>query len=401
MPIPASESFWANDLVSVLGGVPESGLPSTYGIPNLIYDFNSQNELDDQNSFGVNKIQTIRPKPFEGASVDERRGLYKSFQLRELKRSLQGNFTGTNMTSNDLLKALIWSRRVTKYDAANYLIPNITNPTPTNLNNVAPSVHNDNPTSIGVGYNYKIFAPLYGDRLLYQNKAEIGSVVIAYMRAMDPAIEAYLEALLAVGQGIFNLPSGAGAANNVNAQAAQSIHANAGISNVATPPDLSSPDPLLEAGCSKKDMASKFNHFFRKSNPMCGIVPLEAMMIEYIEKKNQGIGKFFYTSTYFNPNNVDVNTAYFPSPRLGADTSALAINPIGATTTSYSLKRNTYSTKFIPLDKVILGSSFAFRDGVYRESDSSVPDDMNGLSVLNLIKADASTGLNNSFFRDF
>lgn len=399
MPIPPSENFWANDLNSLVGGVPGSGAPITYGIPNMIYDFNSDNELAAQDSGGIKRIQTIRPRNSANELTQESQGLYSSYQIGSLKKALGGDFTGRNMTSDDLLKALITARRVTKYDAANYLIPNFAR-NGEEKTNAAPTVKRVVEANVGVGFQYQIFAPLIGGELLYKSSAQVGNIVMTYMKANDAAIDVYMDALLQVGNSIFALPSGAGSPTNVNAQAAKSIHANAGGGS-PTPPDLMSPDPVSPVGCNHNDMASKFNHFFRKSQVQCGIVPLESLMIEYIDKKiSAQNGDLYYTTTYLNTlDQRSTLSAYFPSDRQGVEPDGTAKNPIGVTTGSsdYSTRRNYYSTKFIPLSKLFAG----YKDNVYLESDTKPLSDLPALPLQNPIKNDGASNLSNSFFNDF
>lgn len=410
MPIPPSESFWANDLTSVIGGVPGTNPQISYGIPNMIYDFNSDKELGDQNTGGSQGIQTVRAQMTASMSTSENRGLYNSYQIKALKQALGGDFTGRNMTSNDLMRALVTARKVTKYDAANYMIPDF-NRTGSGgsgeVTNAYPTVRADGPAVPGgKGVFYKLFAPLVGNELLYKTNSEVGSIVLSYMKANDKAVEVYLEALLQVAQGIYELPSGVNAKSNINALAARSIHANAGISTSPTPPALVSGDPMdANAPSCAKDMASKFNHFFRGRNTQCGIVPLENLMIEYIDKKNTADGKLYYTSTYFNELDQDqIMTAYYPSSRQGAaaDKVAQAQNPIGtaSATIRYSTRRNFYSTKFIPLSK-LFASSNGYKEDVFLESDRTSPPDMQNLIQQNALQADSTTGLNNSYYLDF
>lgn len=408
MPIPPSESFWANDLTSVVGGVPGTNPQISYGIPNMIYDFNSDRELDDQNTGGSQGIQTVRAQMTASMSTSENRGLYNSYQIKSLKQALGGDFTGRNMTSNDLMKALVTARKVTKYDAANYMIPDfVRGSSSTESPNAYPTVKAD-PTPVpgGKGTFYKLFAPLVGNDLLYKTNNEVGTIVLSYMKANDKAVEVYLEALLQVAKGIYDLPSGVNTTSNINALAARSIHANAGINNSPTPPALVSADPMdATAPTCAKDMASKFNHFFRGRNTQCGIVPLENLMIEYIDKKNTGDGTLYYLSTYYNElDQENIMTGYYPSVRQGAsaDRVAQAIGPIGITsaTSRYSTRRNFYSTKFVPLSKLFANSN-DYKEDVFLESDSRSPPDMQNMIQQNALQADSTTGLNNSYYLDF
>lgn len=405
MPIPPSKDFWANGLTSLIGGVPGLTNQISYGIPNMIYDFASDADLSAQNGGGgVNKIQLVKAQFIPNSTTTESFGLYQSFQMKKLKNALGGDFTGRAMTVDDLMKALVTARQVTKYDAANYLIPNFNRPSSGEAElNAAPTVKNLGP--IPGGFMYRLFAPLVGTNLLYTTNNQVGNIVFSYMQANDKAIDVYLQALLDVGDSIFNLGSGVNATSNISAQAAQSIHANAGKGTGAVPPFLVSPDPNSPVNCNAKDMASKFNHFFRGKATACGIVPLEKLMIDYIDKKNQNGGDLFYVSSYANPLPTNaIMTAYFPGPRQGAspDANAEALNPIGVDVagSSYSTRRNYYSTKFIPLNKLFLSSN-GYTNDVLLESDTKSPEDAKNLTPLNPLKDDGSTGLNNPFYKDF
>lgn len=410
MPIPASESFWANTLTTVIGGVPYTGAEVSYGIPNMIYDFNNDSQLGDQNSGGSQGFETIRAQLTANSSTAEKRGLYNSYQIKSLKQSLGGDFTGRNMTSNDLMRALVTARRVTKYDAVNYLIPDFTR-TGSSASDLAPNAAPtvrvvETPVPGGKGAFYKIFAPLVGENLLYTTNSSVETIVNSYIGANANAVEVYLESLLQVAKGIYDLPSGVNTTTNINAQAARSIHINAGVSTSAFPPFLVSDDPLNSTAAScAKDMASKFHHFFLGKSTQCGIVPLEKLMTEYIDKKNSQDGRLYYTSTYLNElDREQIMTAYFPDSRQGAapDQDARALNPIGtdSATIRYSTRRNFYSTKFVPLSKLFAGAS-DYRNEIFMESDKKSPPGMENKDIINAIQADGTTGLNNSYYLDF
>jgi hypothetical protein len=408
-PIPPYKTFWVNPEHLTIGGVPSVATGEmAFGIPNMIYDFDNDQQLADQNSGGVGNIQMIG-----GYMSSESRGLYNSYQMKKLKQALGGDFTGRSMTSSDLMRALVTSRQVTKYDAANYLIPDFKRASATGetATNAAPTVK-ELPVTVpgGKGIYYKLYAPLVGDLLLYKTPSEVKNIVANYMEANKKAVKTYLESLLQVANSIYELPntSSLAGAGNLNIEAAKTIHISANGSKSlvgALPPLLTSSDPLdANAPTCAKDMASKFNHFFIGSSTQCGIVPLEVLMVEYIEKKTIGDGRMFYTSTYFNglQNDDSIMTAYYPGVRQGATHDALAIPPIGtsSTTGTYSLRRNYYSTKFIPLSKV-LSTSNDYKDDMFLESDTKAPMDIQNITVHNLIPADGASGMNNPYFLDF
>jgi Flp pilus assembly protein TadG len=410
-PIPPFKTFWVNPEHLTIGGIPNVATGDmAFGIPNMIYDFDTDQQLADQNSGGVGNVQMIG-----GFMSSESRGLYNSYQMKKLKSAIGGDFTGKSMTSGDLMRSLVTARQVTKYDAANYLIPNLDRSATGGevKTNVASMVK---PMAVtvpgGKGVYYKLFAPLVGNLLLYENPEEVKFVVANYMEANKKAVKTYLESLLQVANSIFELPNTSSlvGAGNLNEEAAKSIHINANGSKSligSLPPLLVSADPTdANAPTCAKDMASKFHHFFIGSTTQCGIVPLEELMVEYIEKKSVGDGRMLYTTTYFNgiANDDAVMTAYYPGPRQGAlaDAKASAVPPIGSasSTSSYSLRRNFYSTKFIPLSKV-MSTSNDYKDDVFLESDTKAPMDIQNITVQNLIPAGGANGLNNPFFLDF
>lgn len=408
MPIPSSPDFWAGS-AAILGGIPEAALGVGFGIPNILYDYESDAELSTHGQAGSELIMVIK-ESLDGLSrTSENKGLYGGFQFRSIKKALGTANPGSAMTSEQVIMALVRARRVTKYDVLNYLIPDYrqvsgTSNTPPLLNRLK-AVEGD---STGNAYYYSIFAPLIGDGLLYDSGVFAKTIALDFRGANSDAIQKYLNSLKGVGDAIFNLPSQGG--STVNAQSARSIHINAGT-NVTTFPPMSG-DDLTSPNCPN-DMASKFNHFFNQSYPACGIVPLELLISEYIEKQTQGSGNMFYINTYYNDLPPEtVMTAYQPGVRQGVQSGvdAIAAHPLNLSTpgiATYSTRRNFYSTKFVHLAKLMSGvsgtSSAAdyLRESPLRESADKSPDDLLTIGGLkNPINA-VTSGLNNPYFLDF
>ena len=224
------------------------------------------------------------------------------------------------------------------------------------------------------------------------------------MNANDSAVAIYLQALLDVANGIYKLPT-----QGDNKNAALSIHSNAGGTN-PKPADL----PQLPAGdpSCKQDMASKFNHFFRKTYVGCGIIPLQKMMVDFINNASIN-GSMYYYSTYYNEPSGKLNlqpeqlmTAYYPGTRQGTTSDGLAENPIKINTvgTAYSTKRNFYSTKFFHMAKVIKesgtnGNSYKEQPALM-ESDTEAPADIVNNNQLKNPLNFSDVG-NNKYFLDF
>lgn len=406
MPIPPFQTFWAQ-ATSNVGGIPLLS-NVTYGIPNLIYDFNNYSDLEYQaNDLGLLPLTLIRERATEALSTSERVGLYHTNQFKMLREKLEVPVSGA-LTGDAVMKSIVKARGVTKYDAINYLIPEY-RPQPNDEDNIVPLIK-PLPGTVqgGEGINYAIFAPLFGDGLLYAGTEEIIFIVNNYIEANKIAVESYLKALHEVGMSIFNLPTQGG--STVNSQAAQSIHANAGVNTNVIPAFLNSggdPNNAAAPGC-KKDMASKFNHFFRGPNTQCGIVPLHELMREYLNKQIEGGGELFYKTTYYNPLPPGrAMTAFYPAARqdVSVDGSATVTHPI-TRDQEYSARRNTYSTKFFNMAKVMENapgesSKEDWKGEMFKEHPTDVPLELSTEGIVNTLKYDAASGLNNKFYLDF
>jgi hypothetical protein len=170
-------------------------------------------------------------------------------------------------------------------------------------------------------------------------------------------------------------------------------------------------DDLTNTTNCPKDMASKFNHFFNQSYTACGIVPLELLISEYIEKQTQGDGSIFYRSSYYNDLPPEaVMTAYQPGVRQGVTgPDAIAAHPLNLSVpglATYSARRNFYSTKFVHMAKLMEGAAGASsavdyrRESPLRESETKSPEDLLNISLANPINA-VTSGMNNPYFLDF
>lgn len=417
MPIPSSENFWVNEVNPVIGGVPGTSSKIFYGIPNMIYDFQDESDLNTQRS-SAGKIQLISPLAFDGQAPKEILGLYHAPQFKALKDSVGTVNPGTSMTSDEVLKAIIRARRPTKYDAINYLVPDFREVA--DKNNAAPVIQRLTSVS-GIGFTYKLFAPLVGPNLLYKTNNDVESVITQYMSANDPAVTTYLQSLLDVANSIKAL-----ATKGDNTEAARSIHINAGGTD--NRPAFLIAAPASDPGCNQ-DMASKFNHFFRADSTGCDIVPLKKLMVDFIAAHSANTGNFdkslYYVGYYYNDPSApalhlrpeQLMTAYFPGTRQGTNPGdkGIAEHPLKLSTPgtgSYSTRRNFYSTKFFHMAKIIdapPGGSTATKGRIdyqdqplLRELSGEAPADLVGqVQIKNFLKYDDATGINNIYFLDF
>jgi len=438
MPIPPGRDFWINNINTTVGGVPGTGSPVFFGIPNMIYDFDDESDLFTQRSssgstvqvinasgsminFGGNPASSCPSSALGGPTL----GLYHSPQLKALKKSLPNPTPGTTMSGDDVLRSIIRARRATKYDAINYLVPDFRT-LPEN-NNALPMVQKLQDV-LNVGTTYALFAPLVGPNLLYKTNNAVGTVIGQYMEMNKDAINTFLKALLNVGNSIAATP-GQSASSFI--EAAKTIHINSGLpAGTNENPALLPAVPETDPGCHL-DMASKFNHFFKASYTGCGIVPLQKMMVDYIDAHSRnegGVDRGLYYIAYYyneptNPARLSLDpdklmTAYYPSPRLGvsADNKAMSEHPLKlnlGSNDTYSSKRNFYSTKFFQMAKIIdsppmqtsstAGRRDYLQEPALREGLTKAPDDLVGENpeIINHLKYDVSTGINNQYYLDF
>ncbi len=437
MPIPPGRNFWTNNQNITVGGVPGTGTQVYFGIPNMIYDFDDESDLFAQRNSSGATVQVIKSSAsminFGGDPLNScpssalsgpNLGLYHSPQLKALKRSLGSPAPGTTMSGDEVLRSIIRARRATKYDAINYLVPDF-RAMPEN-NNAIPIVQKLQDV-LNVGTTYALFAPLVGPNLLYKTNNAVASVVASYMDMNSDAINTFLKALLEVGNNIAATPA---QSSQSFIEAAKTIHINAGLpAGTNEDPGFLPAVPETDPSCHL-DMASKFNHFFKASYTGCGIVPLQKMMVDYIDAHSRNEGgadrSLYYISYYYNePTRPGLGldpeklmTAYFPSPRQGvsADSKAISEHPLKlnlGSGDSYSTKRNFYSTKFFQMAKVIDsppmqnnstgGRRDYLQEPALRESQTKAPDDLVGENpeIINHLKYDVSTGINNQYYLDF
>lgn len=411
MPIPSDQNFWiSNSSTAYLGGASKSGSIS-YGIPNMIYDAHSYSDLEEQNASGTNaSVQIIRDRISANGCAEDEYGLHNKFQLNQLSKNLTGVASNLgNITQQDLTDAIHSARQVTRYDAANYLIPDFNRGNSGGkLPNSPAIVSRDNLIS-GTRVNahqYQLFAPLMGENLLYRNSNAIEEIIKNYIQSNRDSVDAYLKSIYEVAFSITQLKSAGTATDLIDS--ARSIHSGVDPNNANgnyIPAALVGADPA-DPTC-KHDLASKYYHFFTADYVACGNVPLQKMVTDYIDKKNSAPnGPSHYTTSYVNNlTQSETMSAYYPSTRQGTNQEGDAVNPIGVNptgSTGYSTRRNFYSTKFIQLSKLFNDSptSNNFSNGTLRESKKPSPDDLQGNSIKNIINRNEN-GLAGGYFSDF
>jgi hypothetical protein len=413
-PIPVSSGFWVNgrDVLPTLGGVPTSTADQIYfGIPNIIYDYVGIDRQSNATGLG-GRVIDIKPKRYKGDAVGETLGLFDPAQFNLLKSSLNpGIINGSlpSYNSTHILDGIAKARRATGYDVANYLVPDYKHDSSSVKQNALPYITEDNqippPTGTHDFIMYKIFAPLVGSSLLYGSAGDVGRVVEDYIASMSGAVDIYEKAIHDVAKKIYNTPDTIGAIGGQNntANAAKTIHINAGNSTYIPPLPVTGNCPI--------DIASKFHYFFQptKEVEICKIKPLKLMMKEYIAIQAAGDKKMNFITEYYtgdvSKGGLDQDslyTAYYPGTRQGVSPTGLIGPPLGTPGENHNSKRNYYSTKFFRMAMVVESSADLFTESTLREALDRSPDDTDfPRNPSNLIRNDASSELGGPFFLDF
>lgn len=351
IPIPYIESFWATTQSDVIGGIPTSTTPR-YTIPNLMYDFQDQSQLQDQigTSVGVmevverasNKVQSMNNATAENLGLydyDQYRPFLNILMLDPNIASAINNTIGA-LNSEIIRSAIYRSRRPTRYEALNYLIPHL------NLGDadleLPPSVTNASLLEETVTghpiYQYHLFAPLFGPGTIYgDSNAFIIQTVENYLLGLNDSINTYLDTLRDISTEMAaEYPT-----------AADTLYRQGDIDNMGS----------ACAGGKQPSMGGKFHIFFRSTGDgVCEIPSLVGSVGSYFtnEASSDPLYKTYYRTTYApNPDlSTDLMlTGFQPGPRSGSGPDASLQNPIFPADAPRA-KRNIYSTKFIPMEKL-------------------------------------------------
>lgn len=374
-PLPvdsATVPFWVSSPDDVIGGVPSNNASQAkFVVPNILYDATPgavQGSLTEQKGANVTKILIIeRRNTAADFNAGEVVGLWNPSQFKSIRANLPEGLGAAPMTAPQVNEAMEKARRPTWYEALNYMIPTFSDTPRTDQTQEAMfTLPLSDIVGTGPGNSriYALFAPLFGENTLYDDLPSIEKVIQDYINSNGQAVKTFTDALKDAADQIRSKGStdSSGARNYEGA--ADTIYDDvAGLS-------------ISASNCDAASMAAKFDHFFLKDTTVCGIDPLKKTFVEYVNK-SQSDDEFpsrpyntFYRSSFIpgaefsngevgitGPGNLDVSTGFVPGPRqngteLGGERSAIAGTELGR-----SLKRNSYSTKFFAVEKVLQSSS--------------------------------------------
>lgn len=374
-PLPVDSSsvpFWVSSPDDVIGGVPANNASQAkFVVPNILYDAlpgAAQSSLSEQKGANVTKILIVEKRNnaanFNSGEVV---GLWNVNQFQSLKANLPEGLGAAPMTASQVNEAMEKARRPTFYEALNYMIPTFSDTPKADQGQEAMfTIPLTDHVGSGPGGSrvYALYAPLFGENTLYDDLPSIEKVIQDYINSNGQGVKTFTDALKDAAEKIRSKGStdSSGAKNYEGA--ADTIYDDvAGLS-------------ISASNCDAASMAAKFDHFFLKDSSVCGIDPLKKTFVEYVNK-SQTDDEFpqrpyatFYRSTFFpgfefanseiginGPSNLEVSTGYMPGPRqngteLGQERMAISGDEIDR-----SLKRNSYSTKFFAIEKVLQGSA--------------------------------------------
>lgn len=385
VPIPINGSnpadrFWITEVNDPVGGKPITGGQITYGIPNLIYDLGGQTTFDTS-AFALGNQAQDAMFVIKTAAADTEitLGLYHKDQYNNFVAGFDPNSADPENIRNAIEKA----RAPTDFEAGNYLIP-----TPDiemkagNFDSfgfilgdpvVLPNSHQRYVTSI--------YAPLYKDGttreeggVLFQDAAQVTDTIKDYIIALAPSIQKFRDSMKQVAEKISTAGTGSGSDEALYTGAAQIVY------------DSNSGAALAENPYSCKSITGYFLAFFVDGIGGSLLSPQDLQgcpfsLYRSIEKYYSNGGAALdplFNAEYYNmiysridqkPAINKLLTGYTPGVLQGADVNGLFTLPSplsSGTNSQQNMRRNSYSTKLVPLKSLTVG------EGTYKEAVLSI-----------------------------
>ncbi len=364
-PIPLTQDFWAsNTTSSVVGGNPIVAGNPKYGIPNLVYDYESFGDLPSPSGGGDLAVLTAAlsdASAYTTVAADLREaGLYKKAQFKLFIANREGAVNSA-FSDQQILESIHNVRAPTRYEALNYMVP-VMDQSGDNPLNIDSNSYVHPVAANGSGFVnpnapfYSIYAPLITDAGLYNTPEAAAQVINEYITINESSVDTYTTALKEVADAVREVGQAKTQGGDSFAQSADTIYM----------------DPIegFDASvCDTLSMAQKFKAFFNTSQSACvDIVPIAEHVKKYFyENSSNPQWSFFYTRTYKDPSTKfdpkSLLTGFHPGRRQGADADGNIGSPFNMAE-ALSSKRNSYSTKFIPIKSVLAGGRLSSASGI-------------------------------------
>ena len=361
--------FWLKNETTPLGGAPQGG-DVQFGIPNMVYEYETPFTSTGYSS-NTDRLHVITPA---ATPNDKPIGLFSKSQFAAFKGTrLTGNLT-QEMLEDEIARV----RAATVYETANYLIPT---PNKLNIDNQIDSFGaiSGRPRARANGvqsYSVNFFAPLYStqqDDVLWRTSADVVRTIFDYIRTQETAMTKYRASLNRAAQSIYDMRY------NVAAEAGGSIpgyeKAAAGVSDITfstTQGNAASVMNQKPKSCAS--LAGQFLEFFAggqlgsqvENNAGCP-ESLGNLLNTYFSTVNANYNPNYYKFEYnylpanlnkgrATPKELSLFSAYVPGPMTGVGNDGLFVNPIEGSNIREKMRRNFYSTKFVPLDSLQKGN---------------------------------------------
>lgn len=399
--ISSSRPFWVLSANDPIGGQSTTS-DVQFGIPNLVYDFESINDFDPKNyTHGQDEVNIIQPKQPESAWKPV--GLMNHKQFDKFRGDI-----GSKVSYAELEAQVYRVRAATMYEAANYLIP-----TPFDLNQSmgvdswgsmkGPGEDvTDLPDQFKVKkYTMEIYAPLYQvgtnqKDLWYETPSEVLSATVDFMRAQEPAMENYVRSLNSAAiqtyKTAFEASSAAKGAQGQYKEAALKI-SDIDIPNLDSKADFKKiPADLHITGFPKtcKSLSGQFWHFYfghpdlktrtMTSEEGCPVTLVELLSQYYSSSSSDKtynpthyIMQYSLSETNFPSGNIKrLFSAYMPGPYNGIGADGQLNPPPGFPPHKELMRRNFYSTKLITLDSVQSGGNYDVQKNFVNYSEGNL-----------------------------
>jgi len=359
-------NFWLTDADKPVGGRITDSSGVQFGIPNLVYDYETPFQDDGYSTDADEPLHIIElgSAPNSTKAV----GLFSKTQFSKFKGSL-----GTGTVGAEEIEAQIYRVRApTSYEAANYLIPipfeMTKNSSLGHYGQIPGSEESLNGIKI---YRSYVYAPLFGnhpDDLLY-GQAKLFSTIRDYLLAQESGVKKYIGAMNKVAATIYSQKdmlseSAAGAAAGFEKAAS-------GISDITftTPSNIANQIPQT---CDS--LLGSFLQFYYGGDVGIPTSLLNGQMPPGGTNCSKSFGDLlrdYYTTTagathykpdyYFfelswDPNGgLDLNrsqSAYVPGPFTGVAMDGIYTNFTGVNPPE-NMRRNFYSTKLVKLKSLV------------------------------------------------
>lgn len=406
LPLPTSAGlggmspFWLSDGDSPLGGKVTNVGSVQFGVPNMVYDYNSPYSITGYSNLS-DKIYQIKAVNTPTNPSEKEIGLFSKSQFNLFKGSISGGTISPDQLDAEIARV----RAPTMYEAANYLIPtpndfNVTN----NYDSFGFINTNEAKETVGAYTRYRasIYAPLHAGNgqidILYQNPGEVLAAIQEFMRVQASGLEKYKRSLNRAAVTIFN--QRARVAPGAEGSKPGYKRAALGVSNIpliansnADSVDPSEADTQMPLSC--ESIAGQFLYFFNEDvNPALTPGPggcpvsLSKLLTEYFAgstSTGSSYDPYYYRFDFSWPTAQISNdnvakkfmTAYMPGSFTGVGEDGEYVNPIDFNITD-KMRRNTYSTKFIAVDSLQRGGGTRYDNqtfAIYAEGPPNTSTD--------------------------